>query len=451
MGLASFVRTAVTTVIGLVSLNLFVLGAASAGAFVLPVGKKKKQARLQAQSELWDLSTQPLPGFHHKFFEAADGVNLHYVEGGDTSPSSPLVIFIHGFPDSWFVWHHQLSAPAIQQKAHLIAVDLPGYGGSDSFPRASATAILTSIASFIIAQKEKKTSESCILVTHDWGSIVGFRLASEVGFLFTRCIILNGLHPSLAIENMTRATSSASRMLQTYVRNPTNFALIRSAFRSLKPFLTQLKCSYYISVFLLPLPLARQLYKMGDFWFLRLLSRVSKFPSEEAFIASSFGPSKSESEGYPAAIIARQNVNKRADDKVAYYRDNLALGKWRKPENIQLLTAASETNSGFTGLLEQKEGSFKCPVTIVYGARDTAFHRRFCFEGLEEYLYPSKGKTGKSYLVCFPRGGHWTMVPSPGRESIDMLIESELDGIDGEEMKERVWLVDKDVKFEVEK
>ncbi|KAK6509606.1 hypothetical protein TWF481_004341 [Arthrobotrys musiformis] len=451
MGLAGLVGAAVTTVIGIVSLNLFVLGAASAGAFVRPVGKKKKEARLQAQSELWDLSTQPLPGFQHKFFEAADGVNLHYVEGGDTSAGSPLVIFVHGFPDSWFVWHHQLSAPAIQQKAHLIAVDLPGYGGSDNFPRASATAILSSIASFIVAQKEKKTSEACILVTHDWGSIVGFRLASEAGFLFTRCIILNGMHPALAIENATRATSSASRMLQTYIRNPTNFALIRSAFRSLKPLLTQLKCSYYISVFLLPRPLARQLYKMGDFWFLRLLSRVSKFPNEESFLASSFGPAKSEADGYPAAILGRQtSVNKRADDKIAYYRDNLAFGKWRKPENIQLLAAASESNSGFTGLIEQKEGSFKCPVTIVYGGRDTAFHRRFCFEGLEEYLFPSKG-VKRSYLVCFPRAGHWTMVPSPGRESIDMLIESELDGVDGEDMKERVWAADREVKFEIEK
>ncbi|KAF3089795.1 hypothetical protein TWF102_009509 [Orbilia oligospora] len=450
MGLVSFVRTAVITVTGLFSLNLFVLGVASTGAFFIPVGKKKKQARLQAQSELWDLSTQPLPGFHHKFFEAPDGVNLHYVEGGDTSPGSPLIIFLHGFPDSWFVWHHQLSAPAIQQKAHLIALDLPGHGGSDGFPRASATAILTSVANFIIAQKEKKTSETCILVSHDWGSIVCCRLAPEIGFLFTRCIVLNGLHPPLAIENMNRATSSASRMLRTYVRNPTNFALIRSAFQSLKPFLNQMKASYYASVFLLPLPLARTLYTMGDFWFLRLLCKLSKSSNEEIFLASAFGPSKSEAEGYPAAILARQNANKRASDRIAYYRDNLSLGTWRKPENIQLLIAESQTNSGFTGLLEQKEGSFKCPVTIVYGAKDTAFHRPFCFEGLEEYLVPPKGKTGKSYLICFPRDGHWTMIPSPAKESVDTLIESALDGIDGEEMKERVWAVNKDVKFEIE-
>ncbi|KAF3931073.1 hypothetical protein ABW20_dc0105986 [Dactylellina cionopaga] len=451
MGLTGFAVTLLTTVVGVVSLNLFILGAASSGAFIKPVSKKKKEARLQARGELWDLSSQPLPGFLHKFYKANDGINLHYVEGGDTSPDSPLIIFIHGFPDSWFIWHHQLSSPSIQQKAHLIAVDLPGYGGSDCFPLATATAILNSLTDFILAQKEKKTSESCVLVTHDWGSIVGFRLASEVGFLFTRCIILSAAHPSLALENMTRATSSASKMLRTYVRNPTNFALVRSAFRSLRPFLTQLLCSYYVSVFLLPLPLARQLYKMGDFWFLRLFVKLAKFPSEEMYLASSLGPSAAEADGYPSSILTRQDVNKRADGMIAYYRDNLAWGKWSKPENLQLLSAASETNGGFTGLLEQKEGRFKCPVTIVYGGKDSAFHRRFCYEGLEEYLYPSKGKAGKSYLLCFPRAGHWPMVASPGRESLDMLIESELDGVDTEGMKENVWVVDKNIKFEVEK
>ncbi|EPS44288.1 hypothetical protein H072_1731 [Dactylellina haptotyla CBS 200.50] len=451
MGLAGFALAVATTIVGVASLNLMILAAASSGSFIKPVGRKKKEARLQARSELWDLSLQPLPGFMHKFYEAEDGINLHYVEGGDTSPGSPLIVFIHGFPDSWFIWHHQLASPSIQQKAHLIAVDMPGYGGSDCFPVASPTAILTSLTTFILAMKEKKTNESCILVTHDWGSVVGFRLASEVGFLFSRCIILNAIHPPLAIENMTRATSSASRMLQTYMRNPTNLALIRSAFRSMKPFLTQMVCSYYISVFLLPLPLARQLYKMGDFWFPRLCSKLAKVRNEEIYLASVLGPSKAEADGYPSSILTRQNVNKRADGMIAYYRDNLAFGKWSKPESLQLLTAASETSGGFTGLLEPKKGSFRCPVTIVYGGRDSAFHRRFCYEGLEEYLYPSKGDVGKSYLVCFPRAGHWPMVPSPGRESVEMLIESALDGLDGEQMKERVWLVDKDAKFEVEK
>ncbi|KAK6331131.1 hypothetical protein TWF696_003201 [Orbilia brochopaga] len=448
MGIASFASQVFVVLVGVGVLGRLALGAAISGAFIKPVSKKKKEARLQARDELWDLSVQPLPGFHHRFFQAADGVNLHYVEGGDTSSDSPLVVFVHGFPDSWFIWHHQLSSPSIQQKAHLIAVDLPGYGGSDAHAKASATAVLTSLASFIIAQKEQKTSERCILVTHDWGSVVGFRLAAEVGFLFERCIIMNAVHPALVVENATRATSSAARILRTYIRNPTNSALLRSAFYTLKPLLTRLRCSYYISAMLLPLPLARQMVKMGDCFFLRICRSMARFPNEETYLANVLGPSKASADGYPASVIARQDINRRADGMIAYYRDNLAFGRWDKPENIQLLCAAAETSAGFTGLVPKKEGSFGCPVTIVYGGRDSAFHRRFCYEGLEEYL--PRGK-GKSYLVCFPRAGHWPMVASPGRESVDMLMEGALDGVGSEELKERVERVDKDVIFEIEK
>ncbi|EWC43450.1 hypothetical protein DRE_07591 [Drechslerella stenobrocha 248] len=451
MALLTLAANAVLAVFGLLFLGLFVASAAASGAFTKPVDTKKKNARLQARSELWDLSSRPLPGFRHRFYEAEDGVNLHYVEGGDTSPDSPLVVFIHGFPDSWFIWHHQLSLPAIQQ-AHLIAVDLPGYGGSDCHPKASATAVLTSLTNFVLAQKEKKETERCILVTHDWGSVVGFRLASEVGFLFDRCIILNALHPPLALENATRAISSASKILRAYLRSPGNLALLRSAWRSLRPLLMQLRSSYYVSVFLLPRPLARLPLKMGDFWFLRLASRLAKSRNEEAHLASALGPSASEVEGYPASVRTRQDVNRRADCMIAYYRGNLAWGRWNKPEHIQLLCAAADTNSGFTGLLKRKEGSMGCPVTIVYSKRDRAFHRRFCFEGLEEYLCSSKGGRGKgSYLVCLPRAGHWPMTASPGRESVEALIECALDVAEGEETKQRVWGVDKDVVFEIEK
>ncbi|KAF3937077.1 hypothetical protein ABW19_dt0206110 [Dactylella cylindrospora] len=437
MGLASIAGTIATTIAGIASLNLFILGAASTGAFTKPVGRKKKEDRLQARSELWDLSQQPLPGFYHKFFKGQDGFELHYVEGGNTDPDSPLVIFIHGFPDSWFIWHYQLESPSLQQKAHVIAIDLPGYGGSDVFPVATATNILTSIANFIVARKERKTNEKCILVTHDWGSVVGFRLASE---------------PALIVENADRATSSASKMLRTFIRRPTNFALLRSAYRNLKPLLTQLRCSYYISVFLLPRPLARLLVKMGDFWFPRICARFAKVRSEEIYLASVRGPSKAEAEGYPASVMARDNVNVRINGMIAYYRDGLAWDKWNKPENLQLLTAADEAaGSGFTGLMERKVGAMQCPVSIIWCGRDGAFHKPFCYEGLEDYLRPSKGGKGKSYLLCFPKSTHWPMVPSPGREAIDMLIESELDDIEGEDMKERLWAVDKDIKFDVEK
>lgn len=59
-----------------------------------------------------------------------DSVRLHYVEAG----SGPLVVLLHGFPEFWWSWHHQLVALA-DAGYHVVAPDLRGYGGSDKPPR----------------------------------------------------------------------------------------------------------------------------------------------------------------------------------------------------------------------------------------------------------------------------------------------------------------------------
>jgi hypothetical protein len=39
----------------------------------------------------------------HKYINV-NGLRLHYVEKGEPSPKSPLVIFLHGFPEFWYSW-----------------------------------------------------------------------------------------------------------------------------------------------------------------------------------------------------------------------------------------------------------------------------------------------------------------------------------------------------------
>ena len=69
--------------------------------------------------------------FKHHFVEAPADYTLitwHYVEAGHGEP----IVFLHGIPDSWYQWHHQMAALA---KTHrCIAVDLKGYGQSDKSP-----------------------------------------------------------------------------------------------------------------------------------------------------------------------------------------------------------------------------------------------------------------------------------------------------------------------------
>src|ERR1700733_9475263 len=57
----------------------------------------------------------------------ANGIRIHLVEAG----AGPLVLMVHGFPESWYSWRHQLHALA-DAGYHAVAIDARGYGRSSS-------------------------------------------------------------------------------------------------------------------------------------------------------------------------------------------------------------------------------------------------------------------------------------------------------------------------------
>ena len=42
----------------------------------------------------------------HKYIKLDNGLKIHYVEKGD--PARPMMLFLHGFPEFWFLWRHQI-------------------------------------------------------------------------------------------------------------------------------------------------------------------------------------------------------------------------------------------------------------------------------------------------------------------------------------------------------
>ncbi len=60
---------------------------------------------------------------HH--YADSDGVKIHYVTLGE----GPLVIMIHGFPDYWYTWRHQMEALSANHR--VAAMDMRGYNRSD--------------------------------------------------------------------------------------------------------------------------------------------------------------------------------------------------------------------------------------------------------------------------------------------------------------------------------
>lgn len=147
---------------------------------------------------MWSLSNEIGQKLDHNFLKLANGTQLHYLtsreaEGGKAAQS--LIVFVHGFPDSAHLFTRQLRSP-LASKAKLVALDLPGCGGSDSLSTYGPNQVLNAVAEAIVLLKKrylKSPSQRCILVGHDWGGVVGFRLAAETERLIDNLITLNSL------------------------------------------------------------------------------------------------------------------------------------------------------------------------------------------------------------------------------------------------------------------
>src|SRR5215211_7613215 len=97
---------------------------------------------------------------------SANGIRLHVVECGD----GPLVLLLHGFPEFWWSWRHQLIGLA-DAGFRAVAVDLRGYGDSDKPPRGyDGWTLAGDIAGLIRSLGERDAA----VVGHDWGGLLAW-------------------------------------------------------------------------------------------------------------------------------------------------------------------------------------------------------------------------------------------------------------------------------------
>lgn len=118
-----------------------------------------------------------------------DGRNMHYVETG-TNGAVPLVLFVHGSPGDWQAWAQYLSDPDLLARAHLIAVDRPGFGGSGAGRvERSLEQQCIDIAPLL---DHAWPGQRVVLVGHSFGGPVIYRLAMDHPDKVTDLIILAG-------------------------------------------------------------------------------------------------------------------------------------------------------------------------------------------------------------------------------------------------------------------
>lgn len=95
---------------------------------------------------------------------ATNGIRVRAVVEG----SGPLCILVHGWPESWYSWRHQIQ-PLVKAGYRVCVPDVRGYGGSDK-PEAIEAYDLKSLTGDVIGIIDALGEKQAILVGHDWGA-----------------------------------------------------------------------------------------------------------------------------------------------------------------------------------------------------------------------------------------------------------------------------------------
>ncbi|MET8684942.1 alpha/beta hydrolase [Streptomyces sp. NPDC004732] len=122
------------------------------------------QPQPQPQSQRQPQTSSP-GDLTHRLVPSPAG-RIHLVEQG----TGPLVLLVHGFPESWYSWRHQL--PALAAAGYrAVAVDVRGYGRS-SRPADTAAYRMLDLVEDGVAVVRELGEESAVVVGHDWGANV---------------------------------------------------------------------------------------------------------------------------------------------------------------------------------------------------------------------------------------------------------------------------------------
>jgi pimeloyl-ACP methyl ester carboxylesterase len=148
------------------------------------------------------------------------GGRIHLVEQG----SGPLVLLVHGFPESWYSWRHQL--PALAAAGYrAAAIDVRGYGRSAKPAAADAYRMLELVAD-TTAVVRALGEETAVVVGHDWGAGIAAHSAllepgvfRAVGLLSVPYQPPGGPRPSDVFAGM-RGTAGAEEFYAGYFQQP---------------------------------------------------------------------------------------------------------------------------------------------------------------------------------------------------------------------------------------
>ena len=123
---------------------------------------------------------------------------------------------IHGFPDFWYTWRHQM--PALSEQFQVVAIDQRGYNLSDQ-PKGVENYRMEDLVGDLEAVIRHFQRDKAVVVGHDWGGMVAWSFAMSHPEMTERLVILNLPHPQglmreLANNPQQQKNSAYARFFQ---------------------------------------------------------------------------------------------------------------------------------------------------------------------------------------------------------------------------------------------
>ncbi len=126
--------------------------------------------------------------WQHEYI-VSNGIRLHYVTQGQ----GPLMLMLHGFPEFWYSWRHQI--PEFAKDYKVVALDLRGYNDSDK-PKEQSAYVMSEFIKDVEGVIRGLGYDRCVLVGHDWGGAIAWNFTYAHPEMVERLIVMNIPHPA---------------------------------------------------------------------------------------------------------------------------------------------------------------------------------------------------------------------------------------------------------------